>query len=157
ERRTSTGGENGDSAQEVAQSVGAMGIEAAIGTSRQRCHLTESFGRKCFSALMEHEKRRAQNAELTGLMAKRFAILCLGSADKNHRIDAFGPGLGQRMAQKLADLGLAAEAGDAAHQALQGLAVGKPGRRLELTKAAVIGKLDVEPAQLGRSREHLGL
>src|SRR5205823_3274121 len=61
------------------------------------------------------------------------------------------------MRQHAFDLGLAAEAGDRAHRAMQVGGVGHPAARLAFVEAAVIDELDVEPAERRGGLEHLAL
>ncbi len=61
------------------------------------------------------------------------------------------------MGQDLADLRLPGHAIDRTHHAQQFAGLGQPRADLELAETAIEGELDLEPAEIRRFREHLGL
>src|SRR5205085_1205014 len=61
------------------------------------------------------------------------------------------------MSQHALDLGLAAEARDRTHRAVQIGGVGHPAARLAFVEAAIIDELDIEAAERGGGLEHLAL
>ncbi len=78
-------------------------------------------------------------------------------ADEDQHADLLLAGLLARVAEHLADLGVAAAAGDAGHQVAERARVAYPAARAALVEAAEIDELHVEAADLGGLLEHLGL
>src|SRR5258708_31955643 len=66
ERRRPARRIGGDRAQELAQLLGAAGIEGTIGAARQPRHLPERARRDGIAAFMEDEERHTEEAELAG-------------------------------------------------------------------------------------------
>ena len=106
---------------------------------------------------MKEEDRHAERAELAGQAAQPVDLLLHRVADKDERVDLGLAGLADRVLEHPLDLGLAADAKDRAHDAVQIGGGSQPAARLALVEPAIIDELNVEPAERGGRLEHLAL
>src|SRR5262245_58812459 len=121
-------------------------IEAAIGALGQPRNLTERLFGDGVVALLEHERRHAQQPELARCLAEVVALLLHGPAYHHRRLPLPPLPSLARGPNHLADLGVPAAAVDARHQAGEPSRLRPPGRRAAFGEPAIIDELDVEPA-----------
>src|SRR6185312_14458083 len=133
------------------------GVEATISAVRKPRDLAIGVFRDRIVALLEHEGRHAQQAQLAGGGTEIVDRLLHGVADIHQRLHALFFGLVARVAEHLADLGMAATAVDRRHQLGKAVAGGNPPGGAAFAKPAKIDELDVEAAGAGRGAKHVGL
>src|SRR5262245_51318032 len=115
ERRTAAGRVHRDSAQELAQLLGAVGVEPAVSAVAEAGDLAERLGRRAVPPLVEDEDGHTEQPELAGPVAERVDVLLHAVADENHGVDLLPLALGQSVSEDLPDLRLAAEAAHGRH------------------------------------------
>ena len=95
--------------------------------------------------------------KFAGRGAQVVDLLLHGVADEHQRLHPLLAVFLARVAENLADLGVAAAAIDARHQRGEFLGTGDPARGAALAKPTEIDQLNIEPAGLGCLAEHIGL
>src|SRR6185437_6565212 len=157
ERPPAPRGIGGDRAEQRPQLLGTRRIEGAIGALADAGDLAEGAARDGVAAFMEDEDRNPEEAELPCPSAEPVDALLHRVADEDERGDPPRPRRARRMVEHAGDLRLAADAGDAAHCAVQRRRRGEPAACLALRKAAIEDELHLEPAERRRRLEHLSL
>ncbi|MCX7364714.1 MAG: hypothetical protein NTV97_23145 [Alphaproteobacteria bacterium] len=128
-----------------------------MGTARQLGDLREQPRGNAVVALLEHEDRQAEQAQLPRLVTDGIDVLLAAVAHEDDGIETALAPLLAGVAQESRDLGTSRQATHRAHQAGELAAFGGPAAHLEFVEAAIEGETDVEPAQRVGRDEHLAL
>ena len=105
-----------DRAQQFGKLMRRARIEPAVGAARQPRDLAERLLGDRVMALLEHERRHAEQTECAGRSAQIVDRLLHRIADQHQRLHLALLGLAPRMREHLADLGVTAAAVDLLHQ-----------------------------------------
>ncbi|WP_422024120.1 hypothetical protein [Pyruvatibacter mobilis] len=132
-------------------------IETDKGTSGQASHFLEGGFCRFVKPFLEHEGSGAVQCQITGHGAHIVRSLFHAVTNIDHRWKRVCLGLFQSVPQCPPDLRMTATHLHACHGLGKATGVIYPAERLELSMAAEIGKLDVQPSKIRSHLKHLSL